>query len=83
MPIGAAIAAVFTNKLKIAAIWVIMGGACLEIVGFALLGTLLDSLNIPPRIYGFRIIAGIGCGCNYTLLFLIVPQALQLEDHGK
>lgn len=82
MPFGAAISGVITNRLHVAAIWIVVGSACLQTLGFALLGTIPNTLEIPSRIYGFEIIAGASCGCNYTLLFLVVPRALELRDHG-
>lgn len=83
MPLGTVVSAVLTSRLHIAAIWVIMAGACLQALGFALLGTLPVSLDIPSRTYGFEILSGAGCGINYTLVFLLIPHCLHVRDHGK
>lgn len=83
MPVGTVISAILTTRLHVAPIWVIMGGACLQTLGFALLGTLPVSLDIPSRTYGFEMLSGIGCGINYTLVFLLIPYCLQVRDHGE
>lgn len=84
MPVGTIIAAIFTSKLKVAVIWVILFGSCLQVTGFALLGTLPITTSIPPRIYGFQVLAGIGGGMSYALLYLLIPHVVeQRSDHGK
>jgi hypothetical protein len=52
-------------------------------VGIALLGTTPATPNIPLRIYGSEILAGTGCGINYTALYLIIPRVVERRDLGE
>ncbi|KAI1409179.1 putative multidrug resistance protein fnx1 [Hypoxylon sp. FL1857] len=76
-PFGTGVASGIGNRLKVPAIYIVLAGACFQVIGFALLGTLPATLDIPPRIYGFEILAGFGCGMNFTPLFLAIPQVVE------
>jgi hypothetical protein len=82
-PIGTGFAATISGRFKIPPIWIILTGAGLQVIGFALLGTLPITTNLTPSTYGFEIIAGFGCGMNLALLFTIVPQVTEKRDRGK
>jgi hypothetical protein len=82
-PVGTGFAATISGRLKIPPIWIILIGAGLQVIGFALLGTLPITTALLPRTYGFEIIAGFGCGMNLALLFTIVPQVTEKRDQGK
>ncbi|KAI8630114.1 putative multidrug resistance protein fnx1 [Xylariaceae sp. FL1651] len=81
-PVGTGFAASISGRLKIPPIWIILAGASLQVVGFALLGTLPITTDLLPRTYGFEIIAGFGCGMNLALLFVIVPQVAEKRDQA-
>ncbi|KAI1244498.1 hypothetical protein MGN70_014370, partial [Eutypa lata] len=73
MPLGIIFASAIAGKFKIPPLYLLLAGSCLQVLGFALLGTLPVTLEVPRQIYAFEIIAGWGCGMNYTLLFLMIP----------
>ncbi|TGJ78863.1 hypothetical protein E0Z10_g9909 [Xylaria hypoxylon] len=81
-PVGTGFAATISGRLKIPPIWIILVGAVLQVIGFALLGTLPITTDLLPRTYGFEIIAGFGCGMNLALLFVIVPQVSEKRDRA-
>ncbi|KAI1863494.1 hypothetical protein JX265_008711 [Neoarthrinium moseri] len=82
MAVGSILASIMATKMKIPAIYVVIAGSCLQVLGFALIGTLPSTLYIPPKIYGFEIIAGLGCGMNYALLFVLVPFVVEERDRA-
>ncbi|KAI0405746.1 putative multidrug resistance protein fnx1 [Xylaria palmicola] len=81
-PVGTGIAAGIAGKFKVPPIWVIIAGSSLQVVGFSLLGTLPVTLDFLPRIYGYEVIAGFGCGMNLALLFVIIPGVVESRDQG-
>lgn len=83
MPFGTIIVSAVGGKVKAPAIFILFAGSCLQIIGFALLGTLPVTLDIPARIYGFEILAGFGCGMNFMPLFLVIPKTVELRDQGE
>lgn len=85
MPVGTGLASGVANRLRVPAIYIVLAGSCVQVIGFALLGTLPLSLEneIPSRIYGFEFLAGFGCGMNFTPLFLLIPSVVLPRDQGK
>lgn len=83
VPFGSGVGPAVATKLKIPALFVIIAGAMLQVIGFALLGTLPDTLTIPDRMYGFEILSGFGCGLCFTPLFLVITGAVDARDRGK
>ncbi|KAI0100816.1 putative multidrug resistance protein fnx1 [Nemania sp. FL0031] len=79
-PFGTGFAAIISSRLKIPPIWIILSGSVLQVIGFALLGTLPITTELLPRTYGFEVICGFGCGMNLALLFVIVPQVAEKRD---
>ncbi|KAI0418235.1 putative multidrug resistance protein fnx1 [Xylaria grammica] len=80
VPFGTGIGSGVASKLKIPAIFIIMAGSVLQVIGFTLLGTLPDTLTIPARMYSFEILAGFGCGMSFTPLFLVITRAVDSTD---
>ncbi len=83
VPFGTGVAAGVAGKSKIPALFVIIAGACLQVVGYALLATLPVSVDIAPQMYAFETIAGLGCGMNFIMLFLMIPRVVEARDQGK
>ncbi|KAF2994210.1 hypothetical protein E8E14_000689 [Neopestalotiopsis sp. 37M] len=73
LPAGSIFASRLAGKLKVPPLFLLLGGSCLQILGFALLGTLDFTLEAPARIYGYQILSGWGCGMNFSLLFVLIP----------
>ncbi|KAH8166270.1 hypothetical protein CIB48_g1935 [Xylaria polymorpha] len=82
IPFGAILASTLAGKLKIPALYIVMGGSILQVIGFSVLGTLPLTLDIPPRIYGGEFIAGIGGGINFALLFVMIPFVNETRDRA-
>lgn len=75
-------ASMIAGKLKVPPIYLIFVGSAFQIIGFGLLGTLPLTLTIPPQIYGYQILAGLGCGMIVPLLFALIPVVVELRDKG-
>ena len=83
MPIGTVLASTIAGRLKVPPLYLVLSGSCLQVIGFALMGTLPTSLDMPRQIYAFQVIAGLGCGMNFTLLFVMIPFIVEKRYHGK
>jgi hypothetical protein len=83
IPIGSIFASVLAGRAKIPPVYLLIFGSVLQVLGFALIGTLPSTLDIPSRIYGFQILAGWGCGINFSLLFILIPFVNEKRDNGK
>lgn len=81
--VGGMLVAQVYSKFKIPLVYVVIAGAMLQIMGYALLGTVDAATNIPPKLYGYEVIAGVGCGISYLSLFAAVPFAADKRDHGE
>lgn len=81
--VGSIFASIVCGKFKVPPLYMMLVGSGLQVLGFALLGTLPATLDIPPRIYGFEVIAGWGCGINFTLLFVVIQFVNEKRDNGE
>ncbi|CAG8976533.1 hypothetical protein HYALB_00011010 [Hymenoscyphus albidus] len=79
-PIGSVVASTLCGNLKVPVIFALLNSACLQTLGFALLSTLPETSHIPPRMNGYQVIAGFGCGINISTLVLIVPFVVEFRD---
>ncbi|KAI1402311.1 major facilitator superfamily domain-containing protein [Hypoxylon fuscum] len=77
---GIMVSSTVASKFKIAPVYIALVGSCISVVGFALLGTLPFSEDIPPQIYGYEILAGFGWGTNWAVLFIMVPFVISGRD---
>ncbi|KAK7963366.1 MFS general substrate transporter [Apiospora saccharicola] len=82
VPFGTGMASALLGKKRIPVIYLLGFGACLQVAGFALLGTLPLSPSIAPRMYAGEVIAGLGCGVNYILYFLLIPNVVAPRDRA-
>lgn len=83
IPIGSIFASTLAGRAKIPPVYLLLLGSALQVLGFSLIGTLPSTLDIPARIYGYQILAGWGCGINFSLLFILIPFVNEKRDHGK
>ncbi|KAK6210507.1 hypothetical protein LQW54_006115 [Pestalotiopsis sp. IQ-011] len=77
LPAGSICASRIAGKLKVPPLFLLLAGSCLQITGFALLGTLPFTHEAPAGIFGYQIIAGWGCGMNFSLLFVMIPFVIE------
>ncbi|RYC59484.1 hypothetical protein CHU98_g6719 [Xylaria longipes] len=82
IPIGSIFASILAGKTKIPPVYLLLLGSALQVLGFTLIGTLPSTLYIPSSIYGSQILAGWGCGINFSLLFILIPFVNEKRDHG-
>lgn len=82
IPLSSIVASGLAGKRKVPPLYLIIVGSCLQIIGFALMATLPSSLDVPDRLYGFEVIAGWGCGINFSLLFLMIPFVIEKREQG-
>jgi putative effector of murein hydrolase len=83
MAIGSSIAALVAGKLKVRALYIVIAGACVQVVGFALLSQRRFSMEVSRETYGFQVLAGLGVGANFTMFYLLVPFTIEPRDQGK
>ncbi|KAI0399317.1 putative multidrug resistance protein fnx1 [Xylaria palmicola] len=82
IPIGSIFASILSGRFKIPPVYLLILGSTLQVLGFALIGTLPSTLDIPSRIYGFQVLAGWGCGINFSLLFILIPFVNEKRDNA-
>ncbi|KAI1330226.1 putative multidrug resistance protein fnx1 [Xylariaceae sp. FL0255] len=80
IPIGSIFASIMSGKHKVPPVYLLLLGSGLQILGFALIGTLPSTLTVPSRVYGFQVLAGWGCGINFSLLFNLIPIIVERRD---
>ncbi|KAK7920463.1 MFS multidrug transporter-like protein [Apiospora marii] len=80
---GTILSANVTKKSKIPAVYSVLVGAVLQIVGYALLASSGSYVGIPPAVYAYQVIAGLGCGISFQTLILLIPFVAEKRDHGE
>ncbi|KAJ5683637.1 MFS general substrate transporter [Penicillium macrosclerotiorum] len=81
-PVGSMLSPTLGKAFKIPLMYLLIMGSAVQILAFALLGTLPNGYDIPTRQYGYQILAGFGCGINIPLLTLMTPFATEKRDHA-
>ncbi|PQE23109.1 major facilitator superfamily transporter protein [Rutstroemia sp. NJR-2017a WRK4] len=81
--VGLLVSPTLAGRLKVPPIYMILAGSCIQTLGFALMATIPVTLQIPSRIYAYQVIAGLGCGLVFPLLFVMVPFVAEPRDRGK
>ncbi|KAI1180324.1 putative multidrug resistance protein fnx1 [Nemania sp. FL0916] len=83
IPIGSVFASTLGGRFKIPPIYLLIVGSVLQIIGFSLMGTIpTNTLDIPQQVYGYQILAGWGCGINFSLLFILIPFVNEKRDNA-
>ncbi|KAF1962121.1 MFS general substrate transporter [Byssothecium circinans] len=79
-PVGSIVTAMLA-KQGVPPLYLVIFGSTLQVIGFALLGTLdpYDSA-ISAAQYGYQAMAGLGSGTNISLLALMTPFSVQPRD---
>lgn len=83
LSVGTILSANVAKRFKVPAIYSIIVGALLQIVGYALLGSSGSYVDIPPAVYAYLVIAGLGCGISFQILILTIPAVAEKRDHGE
>jgi hypothetical protein len=82
VPLGTVTCAIVGGKFHVPVVYIVIFGALLQVVGYALLSSVQASIQIPSPIYGYQVIVGFGCGINFQALLLAVPFTAEKRDHG-
>ncbi|KAK6854951.1 MFS general substrate transporter [Apiospora arundinis] len=82
IPVATIFASAIAGKLKVPLMYIFIAGSCFQIVGFALLGTLPFTPQVPARLYGYEILAGWGAGMNFSLLSIAIPLVNEDRDRA-
>jgi len=82
-PVGMIGGSTLGSKLRVPAIYLVMFGSVLQIMGCALLGTQSSADGIDHALYGYQVISGIGCGMTYQMLYLLIPFTAVQSDKGE
>ncbi|KAJ5626428.1 MFS general substrate transporter [Penicillium herquei] len=81
-PVASILSSVIAKSTQIPLMYLLIAGGLIQILAFALLGTLPEHHNVSARQYGYEILAGFGCGLNIPLLTLMTPFATEKRDHA-
>jgi len=71
------------SNLRVPVVYLIIAGSIFQAVGYALLGTLDTSRDIQPAVYGYQVLAGLGCSLSYTTLLLTIAYTTPQRDSGE
>lgn len=80
---GTILSAAVAKRTKVPTMYSVLLGALLQIVGYALLATSGSFISIPPGVYAYQVIAGLGCGISFQALILNIPLVAEKRDHGQ
>lgn len=82
-PVASVLTAIVAKK-GVPPLYIVIVASILQIIGFALLGSLPLSSHISKAQYGYQVIAGFGAGTNSSLLILMAPLSVrQQKDKCK
>lgn len=69
--------------MKVAPLYVLVGGAALQVVGIALMGFLSSSEGpVTPVQYCSQFVTGFGFGFNSSTLIISLPLVIEKQDTG-
>ncbi|KAI9842654.1 MAG: hypothetical protein M1837_007021 [Sclerophora amabilis] len=81
-PVGSFVSSIIAGKAKVPPIYLILVGAVLQVVGYALLSTISTGSEIQPAQYGYEVITGLGVGVNISTLILMTPFTIEKRDQS-
>lgn len=81
-PIGSIFSPTIGKVFKTPLMYLLALGCVVQIIAYALLGTVPDEYSISARQYGYQILGGFGCGISIPLLTLMTPFATEPRDHA-
>ncbi|KAJ5107924.1 MFS general substrate transporter [Penicillium angulare] len=81
-PVGSMVAPAIAKIFRVPIMYILAVGSVIQIMAYALMGTLSDQHDISARQYGYQVLAGFGCGIGIVLLSLMTPFATEKRDYG-
>lgn len=82
-PVGSMLSPGLAKAFKLPLWYFLAAGSAVQLIAFALLGSLPSDHTIRAREYGYLILGGFGCGLSIPILSLMTPFATEKRDHGK
>jgi MFS family permease len=79
-PVGIVISSVLAGRLHVPFLYIIMLGTTIQIVGFSLLSTTPDTMDVWAGQYGYSVIAGLGVGITIGLYTFLVPLTIDKKE---
>jgi hypothetical protein len=80
--VGAFGAGFLVQNLRIAPLWVLLGGASLQIIGLVLAGYLPTDYKVPNITYFYEVILGLGFGSSWSTTIMAIPLVVEKRDTG-
>ncbi|KAJ5390077.1 MFS general substrate transporter [Penicillium cataractarum] len=81
-PVGSMLAPTIAKAFRIPLMYLLIIGSAIQVVAFALLGTMPSQHAIPARQYGYEFLGGFGCGISIPILTLMTPFSTEKRDHA-
>ena len=82
-PLGSTIAVIFTQKLKLAPLYILLVAPIVQVIGLGLMTTIpAQAGSFPSTIYGYEVILGLGFGLSMGTVILISPLVFEKRDSG-
>lgn len=69
-----------SSRLKVPSIYVIFLGGTLQIIRFALLATLHETLAIERKVSGYKFIAGKGCTVSFAMALMLIDFTAETRN---
>ena len=82
VPMGILTSSVVAGRLKIPPVYIIAAAGVMQIMGFALLSTLVDIEKVMAAQYGYQVLAGLGAGSSTCMVLILTPFSTELRDQG-
>lgn len=83
VPIGSGLTGVLLGRLRLRPCWVIAFGACLQVIGTALLSRSSSKYEIDGAQYAYQALIGLGLGFVMPALIYVLPFTMEKRDLGK
>ncbi len=83
LPLAGVSSGALVSRMKVAPLYILVGGGALQIVGIALMGFLSSSKgSVTPVQYCSEFITGFGFGFNSSTLIILLPLVIEKQDIG-
>lgn len=83
LPLAGVTSGALVSKLKVAPLYILVGGGALQVVGIALMGFLSSQEgSVTPVQFSSEFIMGFGFGFNSSTLIILLPLVIEKQDTG-
>lgn len=79
-PTGILLTTVLTERLRVPFVYTLLLGTLLQTVGFALLSTVPNTIQVWGGQYAYSVIAGLGTGATIGTLYSMAPVVVDKKD---